>query len=58
MITPSDVSVRTMPHVNNSGKIMICHSGTVEETPTPTLIAISATSVAVSKPRPKRTPIG
>src|SRR2546427_389724 len=51
MITPSVVSTKTIPQVNISGRMRIIQIGTEEETPTPTLIAIRAISVAVSKPR-------
>ena len=40
------------------GKTRIIQIGMEDETPIPTLIAIKAISVAVSKPNPKRTPIG
>src|SRR5206468_2064839 len=58
MITPSVVSTKTIPQVNISGRIRIVQIGTADDTPTPTLIAIRAISVAVSKPRPNRTPTG
>jgi len=37
-MTPSVVSTKTIPHVNISGKIRIVQIGTVDDTPTPTLI--------------------
>src|SRR2546430_17600228 len=58
MITPSVVSTKTIPQVNISGRIRIVQIGTADDTPTPTLIAIRATSVAVSKPGPNRAPTG
>src|SRR2546427_10130869 len=58
MITPSVVSTKTIPQVNISGRIRIVQIGTADDTPTPTRWAIKAISVAVSQPRPNKTPAG
>ncbi|GAA3035509.1 hypothetical protein GCM10020000_11220 [Streptomyces olivoverticillatus] len=57
MKVPSSVSKRLMPAANSSGRHSTAYQGSPAAAPLPA-ITIRVTSVAVSKPRPKRKPSG
>jgi hypothetical protein len=57
MNSPSVVSITVMPAVNKIGRHKIAYQGMCAEASS-AVVASKATSVAVSKPRPKTTPTG
>jgi hypothetical protein len=57
MNSPSVVSITVMPAVNSTGRHTIAYHGMCWEAST-AVVASKATSVAVSKPSPNRTPTG
>ena len=57
MNVPSSVSNRHMPAVNRSGRQRIAYQGSPAAAPEPAIVS-RMTSVAVSKPSPKRKPTG